>query len=508
MLRLASEPNVIVNALAGTGKTFTLKTGNNQLHGLPRPKDKKLTEEQEAIVAAICPEDLAPGKCHMTSFSNDATEQLIFDTPAGVGGNSTYGMGLACAKKAGLASRVEPGDWKYGAHLTEFLKGIGSEADKRWPGFRMDTLELCKKARLELYREMTPEQVQDLADHYGIDVPGGRLATGSPMTGLELVTEALNYMLKAGLAQSDKFDYVDMVYIPTLLCLIDKKYDTLFVDEYQDMGKAQQEICYRSARRIVAIGDPNQAIYGFIGADANATQSFCNALSSTFRGVKLLPLTYTRRCGKAIVEEANKLVPELKALPEAPDGLVRKISCAEFTPDKSLTPRDMMICPTNAPLISLMFRLTDRGIKAYVRKSDIVKRMCTYCDRYADKDIGELRKAIDRILEQAQGNSRKARMQRDQYGCLKKICERCDTPQKVVFTINGMFANDNYPGAIRLSTVHRSKGLEADRIIFWEWDRCGQYAELPWEFQQAKNLEYVGKTRARHELVLCRSDGR
>lgn len=38
------------------------------------------------------------------------------------------------------------------------------------------------------------------------------------------------------------------------------------------------------------------------------------------RGCAILPLTVTRRCGKAIVKEANKIVPDFKAHESNPEG--------------------------------------------------------------------------------------------------------------------------------------------------------------------------------------------
>jgi DNA helicase II / ATP-dependent DNA helicase PcrA len=58
-----------------------------------------------------------------------------------------------------------------------------------------------------------------------------------------------------------------------------------------------------------------------------------------------------------------------------------------------------------------------------------------------------------------------------------------------------------------LSTVHKAKGLEADRIFLLNPD------EMPlkwpnqqaWELQQEHNLKYVALTRAKGELYLVRS---
>lgn len=491
-----TETNVVVNALAGTGKTTTIKNAVERLFWNPFKTGFVPSEEQTVIIDAIR-EAKSGGRIHMTSFSTDAADQLAVGLPEGVTSGSTYGMGLGWCKRAGMAGRIDRKDWKYGRILSEFMSSGNWEESSRWKGNRLNILELCKKARLELHRQMTWSQIEDLAEHYGIEIP---------YSGRELATEALNFLLMQGLKHLDEFDYVDMVWVPCMLGLVEKTFDHLFVDEYQDMGKAQQEICYRSARRLVAIGDPNQAIYGFIGADANATQSFCNVLGRRSQGVKELPLTYTRRCPKTVVAEANKIVPTLKALPEAPDGDVQYVDCDSFDPKKILTPRDMLICPTNAPLILLMFQLQKLGIKAYIRKSDIVDQMLSYVNRYEDRGIEELRKALEKQLDSCSNStSKSARIVRDKYTCLREIADKCLFVADVAKSINRMFA-DNMPGAIRLSTVHRSKGLEARKVVFWEYNNCGAYARLPWERIQGKNLLYVGITRSMQSLVMARGN--
>jgi superfamily I DNA/RNA helicase len=55
---------------------------------------------------------------------------------------------------------------------------------------------------------------------------------------------------------------------------------------------------------------------------------------------------------------------------------------------------------------------------------------------------------------------------------------------------------------VELSTVHRAKGLEADRVFILAPEKlplvwAGQQA---WETEQEQNLRYVALTRARREL--------
>lgn len=492
-----NDPHLVVMACAGTGKTCTVTQGVKAMFRQKVPDWYKPTEEQLAIQNEMLKCDY-PGHTHLTSFSTDAADQLANGMPEGATSSSTYSMGLRCAKQHGMAAKLDMGkpSWKYGRILSEFFEQIGFREEQRWKGMRQDIIDLFGKAQLELFREMNEEQLMDLAAHYGIEIP---------WNGRELFLGAMNYMLWKGLEQKNEFTYGDMVWIPCLTGIVRKQFEHLIVDEYQDMGKAQQEICYRIARKIIAIGDPNQAIYGFIGADANATDNFLKALSVWRRGVKQLPLSLTRRCPKSVVELANKYVPELKALPEAPDGEVKYLRSFEFDPMK-LEKTDMVICPTNAPLVSLMFKLSKKGIKAFVRKTDVVDKMARFLNNYAEKGMEPLRKAIDEQLDIHQSKQGKyAAINIDKFTCLQELAKECHTPAECVRSLNSMFSDDTVPGTIRLSTVHRAKGLEAKRVIFWEYDRAGKMAKLDWEKKQVRNLMYVGITRAKQTLWMVHS---
>ena len=69
-----------------------------------------------------------------------------------------------------------------------------------------------------------------------------------------------------------------------------------------------------------------------------------------FKNTKILPLSYSFRCAKKIVEHANKIVPAIKALPNAPDGVVRDGSAVEEARDG-----DFVLCRTTMPLIKMFF---------------------------------------------------------------------------------------------------------------------------------------------------------
>jgi len=71
---------------------------------------------------------------------------------------------------------------------------------------------------------------------------------------------------------------------------------------------------------------------------------------------------------------------------------------------------------------------------------------------------------------------------------------------ELVHKIEGLFS-DEIEGVV-CSSVHRAKGLEADRVFIIRRDLMPHpMAQSPWELVQEKNLEYVAITRSKNELI-------
>ena len=79
----------------------------------------------------------------------------------------------------------------------------------------------------------------------------------------------------------------------------------LFVDEFQDLNASQFELVriLAEAARVFAIGDPDQAIYGFRGSDPEFFFRFAK-----MPGVEEVSLTRNYRCPSAIITAATALI--------------------------------------------------------------------------------------------------------------------------------------------------------------------------------------------------------
>ena len=101
-----------------------------------------------------------------------------------------------------------------------------------------------------------------------------------------------------------------LVNNPNVADLYRRQYRYILVDEAQDLNFAQYELikalCGAEHRRVMMVGDPNQAIYGFNGSDKKyMTELFPKDFSAT-----TLHLKENFRSSKAILRAANLLIPD------------------------------------------------------------------------------------------------------------------------------------------------------------------------------------------------------
>jgi DNA helicase-2/ATP-dependent DNA helicase PcrA len=96
------------------------------------------------------------------------------------------------------------------------------------------------------------------------------------------------------------------------------KFPILFVDEYQDLGHALHELvlllCFESGIRLFAVGDPDQSIYAFTGANPELLESLVERPA-----VRPIHLRFNYRCGTSIIEAAQAALGEDRDY-RAPDG--------------------------------------------------------------------------------------------------------------------------------------------------------------------------------------------
>ncbi len=165
----------------------------------------------------------------------------------------------------------------------------------------------------------------------------------------ELMGLVLGYRrLKADLGLMDFSDQIELgarlaVEQPEVGALERERFKVVLLDEYQDTSVAQATMLSRlfsgpdavhgRGHPVTAVGDPNQAIYGWRGASVSNILRFTETFPAASGGVATYPLTVNRRSDRRILDVANRLAEPLYAAyagrvvrlaprPDAPDGEV------------------------------------------------------------------------------------------------------------------------------------------------------------------------------------------
>jgi superfamily I DNA/RNA helicase/RecB family exonuclease len=168
------------------------------------------------------------------------------------------------------------------------------------------------------------------------------------------------YAARFDLAPVPAYDYAEIVRIAAALLGQDETrqrerqaYDAVLVDEYQDSDPAQESLLLALAgdgRELIAVGDPDQSIYAFRGADVRALTEFPGrfrgpdgspapviALRTCRRSGPVL-LTASRRVARRLAGPANLSAAhrDLRPLPGAPPGEVRIVIADTATQEAAL----------------------------------------------------------------------------------------------------------------------------------------------------------------------------
>jgi superfamily I DNA/RNA helicase len=318
-------------------------------------------------------------------------------------------------------------------------------------------------------------------------------------------------LINIGASYTFKVDFTDMVFLPIHYKIDTFKYDIVFIDECQDLNACQRELMKKAMKskvgRFVAVGDPAQAIYGFAGADASSFNKL-KEIPNTIT----LPLSVCYRCGTDIIDLAKKIMPTIEASPTAKKGMVDY--SASY---KNLQTGDMVICRNTAPLVALCMKLLIANKKSFVMGTDISKNLINLvesCKRkseefsvenvfariYKEKEkmIVNISKKEKITIAEAKDTQLIASLS-DKIATLEILSKGCIMADELVDKLKSIFSDDT--DGICLSSIHKSKGLEADRVYIIHSDLMpSKYAKQDWEKEQEKNLEYVAITRAKSVL--------
>ena len=351
-----------------------------------------------------------------------------------------------------------------------------------------------------------------------------------------LVAETARRLFHASLEDVEHADFDDYLYI----CARDgvgdffEPLDWLYIDEFQDTNPTQMLVIDRmreasgGSTRLVLIGDPKQAIYGWRGA---GIQSFEMGVSRYRADV--LPLTTSWRCPKNVIASAQELVPDIQARPNADDGDVEHLSGLDFSLN-SVEDGDVVLCRNNAPLFELALEAIQAKRKVNIAGKGLDKKVIRLFERLFKREdpsngASVFAEEIVRINDEYRDRPMAKSILLDEvtaaslvWRLVREMGSHYDSGWKtpalfyedVMACLADIFfdpAKTEPTEGLTFSTIHMAKGLEWDNVWFYRTELIPSRAALSlggWHVEQEENLDYVARTRAKSRLVLiCCGEG-
>lgn len=275
----------------------------------------------------------------------------------------------------------------------------------------------------------------------------------------------------------------------------------ILVHNCQDISPLQYAIvqkCKTPRGRLIAVGDERQSIYSFMGSNLDSLHAIKNSPNTVS-----LPLNVTYRCAEAIVEEACKVFPNgIEAAPGAAKGAIMegKIQDAQEG--------DFILCRNNAPLIDAFITLLRQGKKCSILGKEYGDELVSLIDSVNDIYDFEVRlnNLEDKLARKGIKNPTRCEVYdklEDKINVLISLYEYFGDLETVRAKIYDIFVENSSKG-ITLSTIHKSKGLEAKRVFFLKPDLLpSPYATTEMEIYAEKCLKFVAITRAKENLIYC-----
>jgi DNA helicase-2/ATP-dependent DNA helicase PcrA len=460
------EGNLVVRARAGTGKTTTI------IAGIDHAPERKIL---------------------LASFNKSIERELSarLKNP-NAQAKTLHGLGFAFLRRNWTRVRVDASTRGWDLARTA--------CDKQTPD---PVIKLVKELHTKA-REVIPfavnaddavSQIVDLA--FRFDLTPGEEWEEEGYDVDRVAAFALSAMREAT-KRTAVIDFADMIYLPLVNGWVRPWFDLVVVDEAQDMNEAQLALATRACKRqgrLCIVGDDRQAIYGFRGADSGSLDRLKKELRATELGLRT-----TYRCPKTVVAEAQKFVPDFVAHDTAPEGEVKRdVSAATMLEDA--TEGDFILSRKNAPLVGICLGLLKRGRRARIQGRDIGKSIELLVKSFKLRQLADLEEAVANWFVTEQRKAKRIKDDDVQAAYLDEAADRRDvilalsdgvaSVPEYMARLDSLFS-DNGGASVMCSSVHKSKGLEADRVYL--------ITETFSEGGEEDNITYVAVTRAKATL--------
>jgi len=495
----------VLEAVAGAGKTSTLIEGVKRMQGevFLGAYNTKMGAELKARLNAIAAAELGST---LDGLDEKAREKAIWFHGRNKQAGTFHSAGFGALRKSNPTVTVD--DKK----VIKIVDAMFADANRQPEAG--EVVAICQLVSLAkqtgfyvrgLVEQVKPTYWVALIDRHDV---ADRLPDDYDIGNLVSQAEAA---LKASNADRDTVDFDDMCYLPLFLNLKFWAKNWVLIDEAQDTNSVRREMAKRMLKpggRLVAVGDPHQAIFGFTGADNRSLDLIRQIFSAA-----TMSLSVSWRCPQAVVAVARQYVDHIHAASTALEGSVSSLTYRQML--DTIQPGNAVLCRFNAPLVELCFRLIREGKAAKIEGREIGKGLVDLVGRWKVKSLDAFETKLIKwdARERAKAGADEAKLARheDKQATIVCLLERAreqglQTVVEMQTMVSGMFADtalEGSAGQVILSSVHKSKGLEWPVVHI-----LGRGEILPspravqeWQKEQEINLAYVAVTRAQEALI-------
>jgi superfamily I DNA/RNA helicase/RecB family exonuclease len=298
---------------------------------LAGPGTGKTTAIVESVVHRISHRGIDPSRVLVLTFSRKAAEELRDRITMRLGRTTRQPLALtfhsyayALVRREFVLDGEEPPALLSGPEqlleVRRLLRGEAEDGGGNWPEPLRPALG-TRGFATEL-RDFLLRAAERGLDGHGLAALGQRRQRADWVAAGGFLER---YRARFDLAPVPAYDYAEIVRIAAGLlgraATRDRErqaYDAILVDEYQDTDPAQENLLYALAgdgRELVAVGDPDQSIYGFRGADTRAVSRFTErfrAPDGSPAGV--IALRTCRRSGQFLLSASRRIAARLPAV--------------------------------------------------------------------------------------------------------------------------------------------------------------------------------------------------
>ena len=243
---------------------------------------------------------------------------------------------------------------------------------------------------------------------------------------------------------------------PEILKIYQGKWPYIHIDEYQDTNNAQYHLIFLLAQaqnNICAVGDDDQSIYGFRGADFRNILNF----EKTWPDAKIITLERNYRSSQKILDAANAVIEK--------NAMRRK--------------------------------------KNLFTKENVGRKLMVFEARNEKEEANFVAQKIKQLFQKKLSSVAILCRTNSQFQSFEEALANHSIPYQAATSQDSLAITDFRP--VRLMTVHAAKGLEFENVFIPGLEK-GLFPHFGGEKEEERRLFYVALTRAQKGVFLsfCR----